>query len=183
MIYIFLADGFEETEAITPTDLLKRAGKEVITVAVSGRADKIITGSHGITFVCDIHIDECITDGLEAVILPGGKVGTDNLAADSRVAELVRYCSGNGLIIGAICAAPSVLGGLGVLNGRKAVCYPGFESKLTGATVMDVPAVTDGNIITARGAGASLEFSYELIYAFCGKEKADDISRSIIWSR
>ena len=86
-------------------------------------------------------------------------------------------------MIGAICAAPSILGRMGILEEKKAVCYPGFEDKLVGAEVLDVPAVTDGKIITARGAGAALEFSYGLISAFCGKEKADEIAQGIVWNR
>ena len=183
MIYVFLADGFEEIEAITPIDMLRRAGKDVVTVAVSDRDNNIITGSHGIGFVCDTHISKTVTDGLEAVILPGGKAGTQNLTENSTVASLARFCNEKGLIVAAICAAPSVLGGLGILDGHKAVCYPGWEEKLTGAEILESAAVTDGNIITARGAGASLEFSYELIKAFCGAEKADEIARSIIWKR
>ena len=183
MIYVFLADGFEEVEAITPIDLLRRAGLDVVTAAVSDRNDNIITGSHGIPFVCDIHIRDAVTEGLEAVILPGGKAGTARLTEDSAVASLVRFCFDNGRIIGAICAAPSVIGGMGLLKGKTAVCYPGWEDKLIGAKIADVPAVTDGNIITARGAGASLEFSYELIKKFCGIDKAEEIARSIVWSR
>ncbi|MBQ5311170.1 MAG: DJ-1/PfpI family protein [Oscillospiraceae bacterium] len=183
MIYVFLADGFEEVEAVTPIDLLRRAGLDVVTAAVSDRDDNTITGSHGIQCVCDIHIRDAVYDGLEGVILPGGKAGTANLTASDKVAEFVRFTDANGLVTAAICAAPSVIGGLGLLEGKRAVCYPGWEDKLTGAEICDIPAVTDGNTITARGAGASLEFSYELIRKFCGEAKADEIARSIVWSR
>ncbi|MGN1105796.1 MAG: DJ-1 family glyoxalase III, partial [Huintestinicola sp.] len=155
MIYVFLAQGFEETEAITPIDMLRRCGKEVITVGVTG---KVVAGSHNIPVVCDITIDETVTEGLEMIVLPGGMPGTKNLAANARVAELIRYCFDRSILIGAICAAPSVLGEMGLLDGKKAVCYPGFEDALKGAEVLTVPAVRDGNIITARGAGAALEF-------------------------
>ena len=177
MIYVFLADGFEEIEAITPIDLLKRAGFDVVTVGVTG---KTVTGSHSIPVICDIHIDDISTDGLEAVILPGGKRGTENLAGSLEVADILKYCYENDILIGAICAAPSVLGKMGILKGKKAVCYPGFENALEGAQVLSDPAVTDGKTVTARGAGASLEFSYELIRAL-GAD-ADKIAGQIVWS-
>lgn len=178
MIYVFLAEGFEETEAITPIDMLRRCGKEVITVGVTG---KIVSGSHKIPVTCDITIDEVKTEGIEMIVLPGGMPGTKNLGADKRLAEIITYCNEKNIFIGAICAAPSVLGAMGLLNGKKAVCYPGFENALTGAEVLDVPAVRDGNIITARGAGAALEFSYELIYALIDKNTADKLAENIIW--
>ncbi|MBR4225035.1 MAG: DJ-1/PfpI family protein [Oscillospiraceae bacterium] len=181
MIYIFLANGFEEIEAITPIDLLRRAGKKVVTCAVG---DEItILGSHAVPFVCDMLAKDCVNKDLEGVILPGGKVGTMNLMNDVMVRRMVTFCYESDLVIGAICAAPSILGRMGILEEKKAVCYPGFEDKLVGAEVLDVPAVTDGKIITARGAGAALEFSYELISAFCGKEKADEIAQGIVWNR
>ncbi|WP_455528794.1 DJ-1 family glyoxalase III [Huintestinicola sp.] len=180
MIYVFLAQGFEETEAITPIDMLRRCGKEVITVGVTG---KTVTGAHNIPVTCNITIDETVTDGLEMIVLPGGMPGTKNLAADKRVNDLIAYANNNGLLIGAICAAPSILGGLGLLNGKKAVCYPGFENALKGADVLTVPAVRDGNIITARGAGAALEFSEELITALFDRKTAEELAGNIIWTK
>lgn len=180
MIYVFLANGFEETEAITPIDMLRRCGKEVITVGVTG---KVVAGSHNIPVVCDITVDETVTEGLEMIVLPGGMPGTKNLAANSRVAELIRFCSDKSILIGAICAAPSVLGEMGLLEGRKAVCYPGFEDALKGAEVLTVPAVRDGNIITARGAGAALEFSYELISALIDNAAAEKLAGNIVWTK
>ena len=180
MIYVFLANGFEETEAITPIDMLRRCGKEVITVGVTG---KVVTGSHNIPVACDITIDETSTEGLEMVVLPGGMPGTKNLAANARVAELIRSCYDRNILIGAICAAPSVLGEMGLLDGKKAVCYPGFEDALKGAEVLTVPAVRDGNIITARGAGAALEFSYELISALIDNAAAEKLAGNIVWTK
>lgn len=180
MIYVFLANGFEETEAITPIDMLRRCGKEVITVGVTG---KTVTGSHNIPITCDITIDETVTEGLEMIVLPGGMPGTKYLAADKRVNELIAYSYENKLLIGAICAAPSILGGLGLLDGRKAVCYPGFETALKGAQVLTVPAVRDGNIITARGAGAALEFSEELISALIDRKTAEELAGNIVWTK
>ena len=180
MIYVFLANGFEETEAITPIDMLRRCGKKVITVGVTG---KVVTGSHNISVACDITIDETVTDGLEMIVLPGGMPGTKNLAANARVAELIRFCNDRNILIGAICAAPSVLGEMGLLDGKKAVCYPGFEDALKGAEVLTVPAVRDGNIITARGAGAALEFSYELISALIDNAAAEKLAGNIVWTK
>lgn len=180
MIYVFLAEGFEETEAVTPIDMLRRAGKEVVTVSVSG---KTVTGSHGIPVVCDITVNEAVKDGLEMIILPGGMPGTKNLEASAEVRSFIEYCRDNGLFIGAICAAPSVIGKMGLLEGKKSVCYPSFEEFLKGAEIPDVPAVRDGNIITARGAGAALEFSYELISVVCDADTAEKLAGSIVWNR
>ena len=180
MICVFLAQGFEETEAVTPIDMLRRCGKEVVTVGVTG---KVVTGSHNIPVTCDITIDEVSSEGLEMIILPGGMPGTKNLAASPRVAELIRHCYDNEILIGAICAAPSILGEMGLLSGRKAVCYPGFEDALKGAEVLTIPAVRDGNIITARGAGTALEFSYELISSLIDKNTAEKLAGNIVWTK
>ncbi|MCM1578673.1 MAG: DJ-1/PfpI family protein [Ruminococcus sp.] len=179
MVYVFLADGFEETEAVTPIDYLRRSGCNAVTVGVTG---KTVTSSHNIPMICDIELDEAVTEGLEMIVLPGGKVGTDNLIASKRVEEIIDYCVKKGLFIGAICAAPSVLGLRGLLSGKKAVCYPGFEEKLHGADIQNAPAVRDGIFITGRGAGASLEFSYELAAALKGEEKAKEVAGSIVWN-
>ncbi len=180
MIYVFLAEGFEETEAIVPIDMLRRCGKDVATVGVTG---KTVTGAHDIPVVCDITIDEAKPDGLEMIVLPGGMPGTKNLAANERLRKIINHCITNKIFIGAICAAPSILGSMGILNGKSAVCYPGFETALTGAKVSQEPAVRDGMIITARGAGAALEFSHELICALTDKDTADNLAGNIIWNR
>ena len=178
MVYVFLADGFEETEAVAPIDLLRRSGCEVVTVGVTG---KTVTSSHNIPMICDIELKDAVCEGLEMIVLPGGKVGVDNLIASERVDEMIDYCVEKGLFVGAICAAPSVPGLKGLLDGKKAVCYPGFEVKLHGALIQDTPAVRDGIFITGRSAGASLEFSYELITALKGEEKAKEVAGSIVW--
>lgn len=180
MIFIFLADGFEETEAVTPIDMLRRCQKEVITVGVTG---KTAVSSHNIPVVCDITIDEMPAEEPEMIILPGGKAGVDNLMKSEKLAQIIRGCDEKGIFIGAICAAPSIIGSMGLLKGRRAVCYPGFESFLEGAQVLDVPAVRDGHFITARGAGASLEFSYELVKALLGEDAAEKLAGTIVWQR
>lgn len=178
MIYVFLANGFEETEAIAPIDLLRRAGKDVVTVGVGG---DVISGSHGIKITADTSTDKItLDDTLEMAVLPGGMPGTLNLEADETVQKTLDYCTENGKFIGAICAAPSILGHKGILKGKKAVCYPGFESHLEGAETLEVPVVCDGNIITSRGAGTAVDFGLKLIEVLVSKEKSDEIKASII---
>ncbi len=178
MIYVFLADGFEETEAVAPIDLLRRCGKEVYTVGIG---DNIIKSSHNLTFVTDTYdmLVELNSD-LEMIVLPGGMPGTVNLEKSEAVQASVDYCAKNNIFIGAICAAPSILGHKGLLKGRKAVCYTGYESELTGAEVLDVPAVIDGNIITARGAGVAVDFGLKLVEALVSKERSDKLREAIL---
>jgi len=177
MIYMFLAQGFEETEALAPLDILRRAGLEVKTVGIGG---DLITGAHGITVKADMP-DVLFRDSKpDMVILPGGMPGASNLRACKKVCDLVCLCAGKRIPIGAICAAPFILGELGLLTGKKAICYPGFEDKLIGAEISDKNCVRDGNIITAAGMGAALPFSCELVSILYGKEKAEEILRAII---
>lgn len=176
MIYVFLAEGFEEIEALAPVDVLRRGGIEVKTVGVTG---KTVTGAHGIAVSADITVDQITLEGLDGIVLPGGMPGTLNLEANERLCELVRQADRKQLLIGAICAAPSVLGHLGVLNGKRATCFPGFEKELTGATVCDGQVVCDGNIITAKGAGAALDFAFALLCFLTDKQTADDMSKAM----
>lgn len=161
MIYVFLANGFEETEAIAPIDLLRRSGKKVITVGIG---DNIITSSHGVTVVADTVAQEApLNDELEMIILPGGMPGTLNLEASPYVQAAIDFCVSHSIYIGAICAAPSILGHKGLLAGRKAVCYQGFEDQLGGAEICNTPVAEDGIFITARGAGAAIDFGLKLV--------------------
>ncbi len=161
MIYVFLANGFEETEAIAPIDIMKRAGLSVCTVGVGG---SIIESTHGIRVVCDITEDELSgTEDFDAIILPGGMPGTLNLENSDKVQQFIDRASLENVLIGAICAAPSVLGHKGLLKGRTATCFPGFEEDLIGAVVKSDGVCTDGNIITAKGAGVALRFGFELV--------------------
>ncbi len=159
MIYVFLADGFEETEALAPVDLLKRAGKEVITVGVTGN---VVTGSHGIQVIADTN-EISLDDSLEMIVLPGGMPGTLNLEKSQCVQNAIDYCVLNNKFIGAICAAPSILGHKGLLKDKKAICYPGFESHLEGAVISDNSVEEDGIFITARGAGVAIDFGLKLV--------------------
>ena len=178
MIYVFLANGFEEIEALMPVDLLKRAGFEVKTVAVG--ESKTVVGSHGIGIVADIMETEFSYDSPEAIILPGGMPGTTNLEESATVINAIVQSMVNNTLICAICAAPSILGICGCLKGRKATCFPGFEEYLDGATVVDERVVCDDNIITSKGMGCASEFALAIIEALAGKEKADEIATAAI---
>ena len=156
MIYVFLANGFEEIEALAPVDILRRAELEVKTVGVGG---KTITGSHGITVTADIEEKDVTTDNMELMILPGGMPGTLNLEK-----------SPINIYLAAICAAPSVLGHLGLLNGKEAICFPGFEGELKGATISEKPVCVDGKIVTAKGMGVAVQFGLTLAGLMVGKD-------------
>ena len=179
MIYVFLANGFEEVEALTPVDLLRRAGHEVATVGVGG---KTITGSHGIAVGADLTESEIVLgNDLEMIVLPGGMPGTLNLEKSEAVQTAVDFCYDREICIGAICAAPSILGHKGLLEGREAIAYPGFETQLTGAKISDKSVVQDGSIVTAQGAGAAVPFALQLITALDGGERAEKIAASICY--
>ncbi|MBQ8579036.1 MAG: DJ-1/PfpI family protein [Clostridia bacterium] len=178
MVYMFLADGFEEVEALCPLDLLRRAGAEVKTVGITG---KIVTGSHNISVTADIAAEDVVLDrNLEMIILPGGMPGTTNLDASGTVHEAIRYAAERGITIGAICAAPMILGKLGYLSGRSAICYPGFEKYLVGANISAKSVVTDENFITAKGMGVALPFGLTLVSSLFGEETAEELRRSVM---
>lgn len=177
MLYIFLADGFEEIEALAPVDVLRRAGLTVKTVGVGS---DMITGSHGITVKCDLTSDSItIPDSLRGVILPGGMPGTLNLEKNSTVQSFIDFAFENGKLVCAICAAPSILGHKGILNGKEATCFPGFETELEGARLSRKYVVRDGNVITARGMGVAVDFGLEIVSAILGSVKADEIKGNI----
>ena len=177
MIFAFFANGFEEVEAITPVDYLKRAGVDVVTVGVGNLE---IEGAHGIVIRCDMtDSDIAPSDNTDGIILPGGMPGTINLEKNDTVQRFIDYCTDNNKMIAAICAAPSVLGHKGLLDGKKATCFPGFENDLGNAILSDRYAVCDGNIITAKGAGAASEFAFEIISYLVSSEKADEIRKTV----
>ena len=182
MIYVFLANGFEEIEGLTVVDFLRRAELEVCTVGVGG---KLITGAHNIPVFCDLDESEVrLDDELKAVVLPGGMPGTLNLEKCETVKSAVSYCAENDRFVCAICAAPSVLGHMGLLRGRKACCFPGFEKDLVGAEFSDVAVIRDGNVITAFGAGAAFDFGFELLSAITGdKASADRLSKAMKYKK
>lgn len=166
MIYVFLANGFEEIEALTPVDILRRCEKQVVTVGVGGRE---ITGAHGITVKTDITTEEMVLGAdLEMIVLPGGMPGTLNLEKSEAVQAAVDFCDMRGIFIGAICAAPSILGHNGLLEGKEAIAYPGFETQMPGAVISTHSVAQDGNIITAQGAGVAVPFALKLAEAVAG---------------
>lgn len=172
MIYLFLANGFEEIEALATLDVLRRAELEVKTVGVGSTS---IIGSHQITVTADMEQSQVLTDNMEMVILPGGMPGTLNLENSPIVAASVRYCFDNDLPVAAICAAPSVLGHMGLLKGRKAVCFPGFEQELEGAELAEGFVCRDGRLITGKGAGAAVDFALEIVKLLQGEEAAQQL--------
>ncbi len=177
MVYCFLADGFEELEAIAPIDMLRRAGVKVMTVGVT---EKNVTGSHGITFVADITADEvAFSDEIEAVILPGGMPGTLNLEKSDVVQRAIDFAVNNDKYVCAICAAPSILSHKGLLKGKKATAFPGFEKDLEGAIPGDECVCTDGKFITARGAGVAVMFGLEIVSRLVSFEKSKELEKTI----
>ncbi|MBQ8921199.1 MAG: DJ-1/PfpI family protein [Oscillospiraceae bacterium] len=179
MIYIFLAEGFEEIEALTPADCLRRAGRDVRTVGIGGR---IITGSHGIAVQADLTEDEiALDDALEMIVLPGGMPGTRNLQRNPAVRRAIQFCAEQERLIAAICAAPSILGEMGLLNGKTATCYPGFEPELTGCNAVAVPVYQDGRIITGRGPGAAMDFGLKLVAVLNGEQAAEKLASQMVY--
>ncbi len=173
MIYMLLADGFEEIEALTPLDLLRRAKQDVLTVSITD--SRAVTGAHGITVLADITASEISTPCDRMLILPGGMPGTKNLDASPITERLIRETLANGGHLAAICAAPMILGKRGLLNGKRATCYPGFENALCGANFISTYVVTDGNVTTATGAGAAIPFAEELVKLLCGATAAKEL--------
>ena len=176
MIYMFLAPGFEESEAIVPLDIMRRAGLSVTTVGIGGRQ---ITGSHGICVTADID-EEMFRDTKPEMIFPGGMPGTANLDASATVHAAIDAALLCGGYLAAICAAPSVLGKRGLLRGKSATCFPGWEDKLEGAILCDRKTMRDGKILTAKGMGAATEFGLLIVETLCGKQTADKLKKSII---
>ena len=178
MVYVFLAHGFETTEALTTVDILRRGKVDVKTVAV-GTEDNVVTSSHNIQVVADINEKELSKENLQGVILPGGMPGTLNLAKSEAVQKYTIYCYENKLIVGAICAAPSILGKLGILQGKNAVCFPGFEDELKGSVISEDFVVTDGLVVTGKGMGATIPFALQLLELFKDSESANNVHSSL----
>ena len=179
MIYLFLAEGFEEIEALTPAGCLRRAGKTVKTVGIGG---SVITGAHGIAVQTDLtEADVLLDDALEMIVLPGGMPGTRNLQKNPTVRNAIQFCAEQNRRIAAICAAPSILGEMGVLRGKTATCYPGFEPELTGCNAVAVPVYQDGNIITGRGPGAAMDFGLKLVAVLKGDAAAETLAGQMVY--
>jgi 4-methyl-5(b-hydroxyethyl)-thiazole monophosphate biosynthesis len=176
-VYIFIAEGFEEIEALTVVDLLRRAKIETVMVSVTG--NKPVTGSHGIATITDILFEDTDFEDAELLVLPGGMPGTTNLGKHEGLDRLLTDFHQRGKNLAAICAAPRVLGTKGLLTGKSATCYPGHEESLLGANYLDADVVTDGNIVTSKGMGTAIDFSLSLIEKLKNKEEAVLIAASI----
>lgn len=178
-IGVFLAQGFEEIEGLTVVDILRRAGIEIQTISIMG--SKEVCGSHKIPVIADALYEDADLGSLDGVVLPGGLTGTTNLGAHPGVNETIRSFAAEGKLVAAICAAPSVLGQAGLLQGKKAACYPGFEDKLTGAEVIYEEVAEAGNIITSRGMGTSIPFALRLTAYLTDETKARGLAEQIIF--
>lgn len=175
MIYVLLVDGFEEIEALTPVDILRRCEAEVKTVGVN---EEYVTGSHNITVKTDILMAEVKKEDMTCLIIPGGP-GYKNIEASKEAMDLIGYAKENKILLCAICAAPSIIGKLGYLDGKKATCFPGFEGEMTGAVITGEKAVFDEHFITGKGAGAASEFGFLIAEKMTSKEMSDKIRSSM----
>lgn len=174
MIYVFLADGFEEIEAVAPIDIIRRAEKDVVTVGIGSDS---IRSSHGIMMLADItDMQMVLDDRVEMIVLPGGMPGTLNLEKSAAVQAAIDFCVQKNIPVAAICAAPSILGKKGLLKGKNATCFPGFEGFLEGAVLSPDSVVTDGNITTGVGPGAAIEFGLKLTEILVNDKKAAKIA-------
>lgn len=177
MIYMLLGTGFEETEAIAPLDLLRRAGVEVATVGLNG---KVIYGSHKIGVEADIEIGDLDLTTMEGIILPGGLGGVASIRACQSAMDAIRFAWDRNMLTAAICAGPTVLADLGITDGKNATCYPGCETHMGNANMVEAAAVTDGNLITGTSAGCAVPFGLALIAYLKGQAEADRIAAQIV---
>ncbi len=177
-ITIHLAEGYEEIEAITIIDVLRRAGLNVVTVSITGNL--IVKGSHHIEVKADLLFDEVDYTKGKMIILPGGMPGAKNLNEHEGLRSQIIEYQKNGKYLAAICAAPLVFGNLGIMEGRRAVCYPGYEAYLNGAEILALPYVVDNKVITGRGVGAALRFSLEIVRIMAGEEKAIQLRKAML---
>lgn len=175
-IFVFLTTGFEEIEAVATIDVLRRAGLNVHTVSLTGQ--RTVTGSHSIPVTADMIFEEAPLDTAELLVIPGG---TPAFNEHEGLKKEVKAFYDKGEKVAAICASPMVFGGLGILKGRKATCYPGFEKYLEGAILQtDQPVVIDGNVITGKGPGLTIDFALTLVEVMAGKQKRDEIAAQLL---
>ncbi len=177
-VLIILADGFEEIEAITPIDLMRRAGLDVL---IAGLSKREIKGAHGITIACDTTVAEIHLQPFDAVVLPGGFPGTSNLLNSDMVLEIVRNNYRENSVTAAICAAPQILDKSGVLNNKPFTCYPSVQEQISHGTFTNEPVVISGNVITGRAAGSSIEFGLSIIASLLGQNSADEVKQKIVF--
>ncbi|WP_300814868.1 DJ-1 family glyoxalase III [uncultured Bacteroides sp.] len=176
-VYVFFADGFEEMEALASVDILKRAGLKVQMITVT--SGEIVTGAHGVPVLCDKNIENCDFYDAELVLLPGGMPGASTLEQCADLRRLILEFAAAGKPIAAICAAPMILGKLGLLKGKKATCYPGFDQYLEGAEYTGALVEKDGNIITGKGPGAAIEFALAVAGLLAGEEKVKELKEAM----
>ena len=177
MVYMLLGTGFEETEAVAPIDLLRRAGVSVATVGIGG---KVIVGSHGIPVTADMELGQIDLTQLDMIVLPGGMKGVASIKGCPEALEAVQFAWENGRFVAAICAAPTILAMLGITDGRRAPCYPGCEGQMGSAHMVCAPAVTDGKLITGTSAGCAVPFGLALIAALKGQAAAQAVAEQIV---
>lgn len=175
MVYMLMVDGFEDIEALEPLDIMRRAG---ISVKTAGVYDKKVTSSHDVTIETDILIDDVKIEDMKMLVLPGGP-GHTKLDASDKVRKLISYAYENDIYIGAICASPSILGKLGILDGKNYTCFPGFEQFCKGGILSKEKAVLDGKILTARGAGAAADFGFLMTALLKGNEMSDKLKKEM----
>ena len=177
-IFVFLADGFEEVEALTPVDVLRRAGLTVETVSVM--EGPVVVGAHGVPVVADSMFGDIALEDAQMLLLPGGMPGASNLDAHEGLDSMIRAFASEGKDLAAICAAPLVFGKRGLLEGRKATCYPGFEEFLKGAEYTATLVEQDGNIITGKGPGTAMDFSFAIVEKYVGIEKVKELKQGMM---
>lgn len=176
---IFMADGCEEIEGLTVVDLVRRAGIEIEMISINGK--ETVTGSHKIAFQTDVMKENADYASYDGIVLPGGMPGTTHLMEDETVNRVIKEFAGDGKLVAAICAAPSVLGNAGLLKGKTATCYPGVEGKLTGANFVTDSVAKDGNIITSRGLGTAIDFAAEIVAHLLDENAAKSLKDSIVY--
>ncbi len=176
---VFFARGFEEIEALTVVDICRRGGLDVDMVSVTG--EETVTSSHGVTVKTDRLFEDVDFEEYDMLVLPGGMPGTKNLEAHAGLMAQVDKFYGEGRYIAAICAAPSIFGHRGILKGKRACCYPSFESHLESAEVTTEPVEVSGHVITSRGMGTAIEFGLAILSIFCGAEKAEELAKGIVY--
>lgn len=183
-VVVPLAEGFEEIEALTVVDVLRRAEIPLATAAVGGRpGELLVQGAHGVTVKADLRIEDVDAEQLDLLVLPGDQPGTTNLLAEPRIAALARRVVARGKPVGAICAAPLVLHAAGLLEGRTATCYPGVKERMGGVHLDDAPVVVDGLVTTSRGVGTALDFALALVEQLRGAAVADRLARALLAER
>lgn len=180
-VYVFFADGFEEIEAITIVDVLRRAELNVATVTVTD--EEVVTGVHDVPVICDYFFEDCEYDDVDMLVLPGGMPGADTLGKHEGLRKLIGGFMEKGKPVAAICAAPMILGKMGYLKGKTVTCYPGFEQYLEGAHTTGGQVEKDGNIITGKGPGAAMDFALEIVNTLKGKEKAAELEKAMCVKR